>query len=180
MSRRKHPGSPYQADSRNSRVPNPIIMSQARCTVLTWAMVGSSLAGTMLRPCTTVARAGRRDPTGSTPCPGIGDAARPVPLLLRWPSSVSGTSLRGLGHQLDGRELDGLVVVDPPGQRVAHRHLDGGGDRGHRERDQEAEPVVAVVAAPQHARRRRPTRPGSRPPRRRPPPCGRPAAAWPC
>ena len=34
----------------------------------------------------------------------------------------------GLGDQLDGRELGGLLVVDPAGQRVADAHLDGHGD----------------------------------------------------
>src|SRR3982751_4588187 len=52
--RRKIQDSQYQPDSRNSSVPRPTMMSQARCTVLTCPMVGSWSGGTVFRPCTIV------------------------------------------------------------------------------------------------------------------------------
>ena len=60
--------------------------------------------------------------------PGIGRPPVTVPSELRWPSSVSGTSLVVFGDQLDRRELHRLVVVDPARQRVADDHLDRDGD----------------------------------------------------
>ncbi len=82
--------------------------------------------------------------------PGILIPPVTVPSLLRWPNKVSGTSLVGLRHELDGGELDRLVVVDPAGERVADRHLQWNRDGSHAERDQEADPVVAVLTPPQH------------------------------
>src|SRR5690348_10284279 len=46
--------APYQSESRSNAVAIPTIRSQARCTVLTCASVGSSFAGTVFRPWTTV------------------------------------------------------------------------------------------------------------------------------
>ena len=53
--RRNSQLAPYQSDSRNSSVPRPTMTSQARWTTLTSEIVGRSPAGTLSRPCTTVA-----------------------------------------------------------------------------------------------------------------------------
>ena len=66
--------------------------SQARWMTFTSAVVGSSSAGTMLRPSTTVLVPGRGSDRIEAR-PGIGMPPVTVPLLLRWPNSVSGTSL---------------------------------------------------------------------------------------
>ena len=84
---------------------------------------------------------------------GMRDPAADGAVVVEVPEQGLGHVVAGLGHELDGGELHRLVVVDPPGQRVADRHLDGDGDRGDGERDDEPEPVVAVPAAPQHAHR---------------------------
>ena len=55
MSRRKTQLAHHHSDSRNSRVPRPIMMSQARCVTFTVRFVGRSSAGISLRPMTTVA-----------------------------------------------------------------------------------------------------------------------------
>ena len=124
--------------------------SQARWTALTSRVVGRESAGKLSRPSITVlvpsAGSDRIDAR-----PGIGMPPVTVPSRLRWPKQRLGHVAVGLGHQLDGRELDRVVVVDPAGQRVADAHLDRRGDRRHRERDEEPEPVIAVAAPPQHA-----------------------------
>ena len=96
-------------------------------------------------------QAGDRDPAAS-PCRS-GSAC---------PSSVSGTSLAVCGHQLDGGELHRLVVVHPPGQRVADAHLDRGRDRRDGEGDDEARAGGSGRAGPAASPRRRPRRSGSR------------------
>jgi hypothetical protein len=59
----------------------------------------------------------------------------------------------GLGHELDGGELDRLVVEDPAGEGVSDAHLDRDGHGADAERDQEAHAVVAVSSASQHRER---------------------------
>ena len=113
--------------------------------------------------------------------PGIGmPPSTLVPSELRWPNSVSGTSLVGLRDELDRGELRRLVVVDPAGQRVAHGHLDRRDDRGDGERDDEAEPVVAVAPAAQHPHRVHRRDRGTRRRGTRRPPCAPPRTASPC
>jgi hypothetical protein len=56
----------------------------------------------------------------------------------------------GPGHQLDGSELDRLVVVHPAGQTVANANLNRCGDGPDRERDDEAQAVVAIAPTAQH------------------------------
>src|SRR6478672_9082810 len=87
----------YQRDSRNRSVPRPTITSQARCTTFASETVGWEPFGNALRPLTTVvvpsAGSDRNDAR-----PGI--AMPPctlVPEELRWPNSVSGTSLEVFG-----------------------------------------------------------------------------------
>ena len=123
-------------------MPSPTMMSHAKCTAFVSAMVGSSSVGNALRPWTTVlvpvsrigqegGEAGYRDPAG--------DGA--VRVLVT--EEHLGHVVAGRRHELDGRELGGLVVVDPAGKRVAYDHLHRRRDRGDRERDDEAESVVA-------------------------------------
>ena len=59
----------------------------------------------------------------------------------------------GLLDPLDRRELHRLLSDHHPGDLVADDQLHRREDRRDRERDQEPEAVVAVVAAPQHADR---------------------------
>ena len=115
-------------------------------------MVGRSSAGTASRPCTTV-DVPVLGSDSQDARPGIGIP----PLTVAVGVEVAEQRLRdvagGLRHQLDRRELDRLVVVDPARQRVADAHLDRGRDRRDGEGDDEAQPVVAVAPAPQHAGR---------------------------
>ena len=153
--------------------------SQARWTALTSDTVGRSLTGVAVRPCTTVvlpvagseshdARPGIFRPPLSTRfefrCAERGSRARRSPCSA--PSRWRRTSSARCGR--------------PTAPRVAHGHLDRYHHRRHRERDQEAEAVVAVAAPPQHPDgvdgRRRGTRRRGTPP----PACGRPRSgiAW--
>ena len=56
-------------------------------------------------------------------------------------------------HALHRGELDRLVVGDRARRGVAHRELDRRRDRRHRQRDQEAEAMVAVAPPAQHPHR---------------------------
>ena len=56
----------------------------------------------------------------------------------------------GRRHQLNGGKLDRLVVVHPAGQAIPDANLNRRGDRSDRERDDEAEIVVAVAPTAQH------------------------------
>ena len=128
--------------------------------------VGRSSAGTVSRPWMTVLvpSAGSDSHEAS---PGIRMPPVTSPSALSRPSSVSGTSLGGLRDQLDGGELDRLVVVDPAGQRVADAHLDRDGDGADGERDDEARGGGSGRAGRAAWRRRRRRRRGSRRRRRR-------------
>ncbi len=128
------------------------MMSQARWTTFTCASVGRSSAGTVSRPWTTVALPVLGSDSHEA-SPGMGMPPVTSPSALRWPSRISGTSLLVVRHHLDGGELGGLVGVDPAGQPVADAHLHRGGDRRHREADDEPEAVVPVPPSPQHRRR---------------------------
>ena len=107
---------------------------------------GRSLAGTVSRPVTSVSVL---KPTSHESRPGI-----PIPPLT--PSSVqrppmySVTCVWVVLHALHRRELDRLVLGDLARRRVADRELDRRQDAADRERDQQAEAVMAVAAAPQH------------------------------
>ena len=176
MSLRKIQVAQYQTASRNSSVPSPTMTSHARWTTLACRYVGRSSSGNELSPWITVAVPSVGSDSHEAK-PGIGMPPTTSPSELRWPNSVSGTSLRRLGHQLDGGELHRLVVVDPAGERVADAHLDRDGDGRDGERDEEAQPVVPVAAAAQHADGVDRRRPGTRRRRRRRPPCAPPSAA---
>ncbi len=90
--RRKIHDTQYHAANRHSRVPRPIMMSHDRCTTFTSEIVGSSAAGSMLRPFTTVlVPVFGSDRIEASP--GMGMPPLTVPLLLRCPNRVSGTSL---------------------------------------------------------------------------------------
>ena len=128
--------------------------SQARCTTFDLGdrRLGRS-SGTASRPATTVLVPGGRGSESHDAIPGIG--MPPVDRAVRVEVAEQGLGhvAARLRHQLDRRELRGLVVVDPARQRVADGHLDRRGDRGDGERDEEAEAVVAVAPTAQHAHR---------------------------
>ena len=69
------------------------------------------------------------------------------------PEQRFGNIARGLGDQLDRGELLRFVVERVTRQRVANGHLDRRRDRGDRERDDEAEAVIAIAPTAQHAHR---------------------------
>ena len=158
--RRNSQHSQYHAASRNNSVPRPTMMSQERCTVLICEIVGRSSGGTsvscdpcgMSSPWTTVAVPSVGSDSHEAR-PGIADPSRDGPVAVEVAEQGLGHVARRLRHELDGGELDRLVVVDPAGERVADRHLERNRDGGHAERDQEADPVVAVLTPPQHGER---------------------------
>ena len=77
------------------------------------------------------------------------DAAVDGPVRLQPPEEVLRLVRPGLPHDLYGGELHGLVLVHVAGERVADYELSRGDQGGHRERNQETEPVVPISSAPQ-------------------------------
>ena len=74
-----------------------------------------------------------------------------TPSEVQRPQMYSVTCVCGLLHALHRGELDRLVLGDRAGGGVADAELDRRDDRGHRQRDQQPEPVMAVAAPAQHA-----------------------------
>ena len=140
--------------------------SHARWTVLTWRvrrpLVGGHGVEALDHGAGAVARV--RQPRRES---GDPDPAGHLAVGVEPSEQGLGDVALRLRHELDGRELDRLVVVHPAGERVADAHLDRDGDGADGEGDDEPEAVVAVAPAAQHARRRRPTRRGTRRRRRR-------------
>ena len=149
MSLRKIHAAHHHRVSRNSSVPRPTMMSHARWTTFTSWMDGRSATGISSSPWTSVdvPSTGIGEDRGE---PGDGDSSDHLALGVE----VTEQHLRhvgaGLRHHLDRGELRRLLVVDPARQPVADAHLDRRRDRGDREADDEAQPVVPVAAAAQH------------------------------
>ena len=140
----RHQTNPNQSPSAIIAVPIPTIVSKAQCSIVFAG--GRSSAGTESSPVTSVSVL---KPTRNESRPGI-----PIPHLT--PSSVqippmySVTSRVGVVDALHRRELDRLVLGDRARGGVADEELDRGEDAADGERDQQAEPVVAVAAPAQH------------------------------
>ena len=149
MSLRKIHDAHHHRVSRNSRVPRPTITSHARWTTLTSWSVGRSAAGVSSSPWMTV-DVPVLGSDNHEARPGIGRPPTTSPFGVEMAEKHLGHVAAGLGHHLDRGELGGLVVEDPAGQCVADAHLHRCRDGGDGEADDEAHPVVAVGAAPQH------------------------------
>src|SRR5215475_2706686 len=89
LSRLNSHESAYHAASRNSSDATPTMMSHARWTTFTSALVGRWFAGTVFSPLTTV-----EVPVDGSDrieaSPGIANPPTTWPCLFRWPRIVSG------------------------------------------------------------------------------------------
>src|SRR6476469_2491703 len=109
-SRRNSQLAPYQRESRNRSVPRPTITSHARWTTLASLTVGWEPAGKALRPLTTVAvPSAGSDRIDARPGMGMPPSTL-VPDELRWPNSVSGTSLEVFGTSSIWANLVGSLL----------------------------------------------------------------------
>ena len=90
-------------------MPTPTMMSQARWTTFTWRFVGRSSAGTESSPWMTVARPVLGSDNHDAR-PGMGTPPTTCPSELRWPSSVSGTSLLVVGTISMAANLTGWLL----------------------------------------------------------------------
>ena len=140
----RHQAKPSHAPSAISIVPIPTIVSNAQCSIVLrrWPVLGRhGVEADHLR-------------VGAPPDQERVEAGDPEPALDAVGGAaavdVLGDVRGGLLHALHRRELDRLVLGDRARRGVADRELDRREDAGHRERDQQAEPVIAVAAPAQH------------------------------
>ena len=131
MSRRKIQHSPVPDRQQEQQRAEPDHDVPRQVDGVDLGVVGRSSAGTVSRPWTTVlgAVARVRQPRRES---GDADPAGDLAVGVEPSEQGLGDVARRLGHELDGGELDRLVVVDPAGEGVADAHLDRDGDRRRR------------------------------------------------